>query len=159
MNETYTIGIGEYRAAHNPCELVTIGLGSCVGIALYDSRAKVGGLSHVMLPDSTQARNTNPGKFADTAIPLTIHDMMDIGARKLRTIAKIAGGAHMFSGIKGNTMNIGERNIAAVKKKLTEEHIKIVAEDLGGSNGRTLRFDLVSGKVLVKTVRGVDKEL
>ena len=65
----------------------------------------------------------------------------------------------MFSGIKGNTMNIGERNTTAVKKKLKEKHIKIVGEDLGGSNGRTVRFDLVSGKVLVKTVRGVDNEL
>ena len=159
MSETHTIGIGEYRAAHNPCELVTIGLGSCVGIAPYDSRARVGGLSHIMLPDSTQARNTNPGKFADTAIPLMIHDMLGIGARKLRMVANIAGGAHMFSDIKGNTMDIGARNITAVKKKLKEERIKIVGEDLGGSNGRTVRFDLISGKVLVKTVRGTDKEL
>jgi len=73
---------------------------------------------------------------------------------------RIEGGAYMFSGIKGNTMNIGEQNITAVKKKkLKEKHIKIVGEDLGGSNGHTVRFDLVSGKVLVKTVRGVDKEL
>lgn len=159
MSETHTIGIGEYMVAHNPCELVTIGLGSCVGTALYDSGTSVGGLSHIMLPDSTQARNTNPGKFVDTAIPLTIHDMVGIGAKKARITAKIVGGAHMFAGIKGNTMDIGARNISAVKKKLKEEHIKIVGEDLGGNKGRTIRFDLVSGKVLVKTVRGVDKEL
>ena len=85
--------------------------------------------------------------------------MAGIGAKKARITAKIVGGAHMFAGIKGNTMDIGARNIAAVKKKLKEERIKIVGEDLGGSNGRTIRFDLVSGKVLVKTVRGVDKEL
>ena len=85
--------------------------------------------------------------------------MAGIGAKKARITAKIVGGAHMFAGIKGNTMDIGARNITAVKTKLKEERIKIVGEDLGGSNGRTIRFDLVSGKVLVKTVRGVDKEL
>lgn len=148
------VGIADLNLVSSPGKIMTIGLGSCVGIALYDKRNKLAGLSHIMLPDSTQFKNvTNPMKFADLAIPLLIKKMEYKGAQKRNLIAKIAGGASMFSfSDKSMIGDIGKRNIEAVKKSLEEEKIPIISEDVGGNKGRTMILDALNGKVMLKIV-------
>lgn len=148
------VGMADLNVARNPDILTTLGLGSCVGIALYDSEIKVGGLAHIMLPDSTQIKNnSNKAKFADTAIMLLIKQMEQEGARKNRIVAKIAGGAHMFEFKNVDTMmRIGTRNVSAVIKILNEIHIPIVAQDTGDNYGRTVELHTSSGILRVKTI-------
>lgn len=163
MLDTLNVRIGEYYVTNNPHILVSLGLGSCVAIVLYDPMAKVGGLAHTALAISTgnQAKG-NPGKFADTAIDTMVKEMIDLGANKKRIIAKIVGGACMFSPANKKTppiMKIGERNVAAVKSKLEAEGISLVGKDTGGDYGRSLKFFTSSGKVVVKSIRYGEKEL
>lgn len=147
--------MAEYKAAKSPATLVTLGLGSCVGVVLYDSLRKVGGLAHVMLPDSnlSSKKDDNPGKFADTAIDALIRDMLKFGVKRSNIISKIAGGAQMFQ-IKSenNIMQIGKRNVEAVKAKLSQLSIKIVAEDVEGNYGRTIEFFCETGELTIKTI-------
>lgn len=136
-----TIGIGDLKVCKSPDVLVTYALGSCVGICLLDSSTGVGGLSHIMLPDSTAGVNAaaNPMRFADTAIPMLIREMEKLGASRNRLRAKIAGGATMFT-LANDKFNIGDRNVAEVKKMLARERIPILAEDTGADYGRTVFF-------------------
>lgn len=152
--EEIKVGISQWKAAPAPHKLITLGLGSCVGIVLYDSSTKVGGLSHIMLPDSTQFRNNgNKGKFPDTAIPLLIEDMVALGARRSAIKAKIAGGAQMFSSPdKKLISNIGTRNVEQTQGVLHRLNIPILASDVGGNKGRTVIFDIESGTVWVRTL-------
>ena len=133
---------------------MTIGLGSCIGIAIYDKSLKVAGLAHIMLPDSTQFKNnTNPMKFADLAIPMLIEKMEKQGCRQRNLIAKIAGGASMFNfSDKSIISDIGKRNSEAVKKTLKDKSIPIIAEDTGGNKGRTMILQANDGKVILKVV-------
>lgn len=130
--------------------LATLGLGSCIGVALYDKFSRVGGLVHIMLP-------ANPGgkkivKYADTGIPFLIEEMLNIGAAKRRLNAKIVGGAAMFKSESGDSvMKIGQRNIAAVKETLNDERIQIVSSDVGEDYGRSMYFHLDDGRVEVKS--------
>ncbi|MGN2337453.1 chemotaxis protein CheD [Clostridium cagae] len=153
-NTEVKVGIADLNLVSSPNKIMTIGLGSCIGIALYDRRSKLAGLSHIMLPDSTQFKNvTNPMKFANLAIPLLIKKMEAKGCQKRNLIAKIAGGASMFSfSDKSMVGDIGKRNIQAVKKSLSEERIQIIAEDVGGNKGRTMILDALDGKVTLKIV-------
>lgn len=148
------VGIADLNLVLDPGIIMTIGLGSCIGIALYDSKLKVAGLSHIMLPDSTQFKNvTNPMKFADSAIPILIDRMEKQGCKKQNIIAKIAGGASMFNfSDKSIISDIGKRNSEAVKKSLKEIGIPIVAEDTGGNKGRTMILESSNGKVTLKIV-------
>lgn len=136
-----TIGIGDLKVCKSPDVLVTYALGSCVGICLLDSSTGVGGLSHIMLPDSTAGVNAaaNPMRFADTAIPMLIREMEKLGASRSRLRAKIAGGATMFT-LANDKFNIGDRNVSEVKKMLARERIPILAEDTGADYGRTVFF-------------------
>jgi chemotaxis protein CheD len=141
--------------------LITSGLGSCVGIALYDSRSKVGGLAHIMLPEVPNNRkNNNPAKYADSAIDLLLKDLRQIGANTRKLVAKIAGGAQMFKFDNSNSqMKIGARNIEAVQQLLKEKNIRLLAKDVGKDYGRTMEFHLKDGKVSIKTVKGKDQVL
>lgn len=148
------VGIADLNVGRSPEKIITVGLGSCIGIALYDSRNKIGGLAHIMLPDSTQfSKVNNPMKFADLAIPLLIDKMNKMGSLKRNLKAKIAGGASMFNfSDKSVIMNIGNRNGISVKKVLKEIGISIISEDIGGNKGRTMIFDISNGIVQIKTV-------
>lgn len=135
-----TIGIGDLKACKAPEVLITYALGSCVGVCLIDETVKVGGLSHVMLPESTGTSGiTTPMRFANTALPILVMQMEKLGASRTRLKAKIAGGATMFA-TASDKFNIGERNIAAVKKFLSANRIPIIAEDIGLDYGRTQLF-------------------
>ena len=147
--------MAEYKAAKSPATLITLGLGSCVGVVLYDSLTKVGGLAHVMLPDSnlSSKKDYNPGKFADTAIDALIQDMLGLGVDRSNIISKIAGGAQMFQIKSENSiMQIGKRNVEAVKAKLSQLRIKILAEDVEGNYGRTIEFFCETGELTIKTI-------
>ncbi|PKM68103.1 MAG: chemotaxis protein CheD [Firmicutes bacterium HGW-Firmicutes-2] len=148
------VGMADLNTCKSPDVLTTLGLGSCVGIILYDPITKVSGLAHVMLPDSTQIRNnSNVAKFADTAIDQLIKDMELLGAKRNRLVSKIAGGAQMFSfGSTNDLMRIGERNAVASKKKLDELRIRLLSEDIGENYGRTIEFYSETGDLLIKTI-------
>ncbi len=156
----FTIGIGDLKTCKAPDVLVTYALGSCVGVCLLDSVTGVGGLSHVMLPDSTNGVNSaaTPMKFADLAIPMLIKQMEDMGASRSRMKAKIAGGATMFAAAN-DKFNIGERNINAVKEILSKEHIPIIAEDVGLNYGRTQFFYPETGIMEIRAASKGIKQL
>lgn len=148
------VGIADLNVALSPCKLITVGLGSCVGIAIYDKVIGLGGLAHIMLPDSSQFNKvTNQVKFADLAIPILVEDMIKKGAKLRNMKAKIAGGASMFNfPDKTIIMDIGNRNGIAVKNALKILCIPILAEDIGGNKGRTLIFDTTNGVLSIRTV-------
>jgi len=154
MKKKVIIGIGEYAAEKPPAVIVTLGLGSCVGVCIRDPSTRIGGMVHVMLPDSGGKTVSNPGKFADTGIKVLLDEMKKKGANMVRLEAKIARGAAMFEG-KG--MNIGQRNVQAVKKWLMHHRVKLVAEDTGGNRARSIEYDLESGKLLVRKVGGGER--
>lgn len=148
------IGIAEVFAAKDPAILITLGLGSCVGICLYEKSKRIIGMAHIMLPSSLEIKNnSNKAKFADTAIELLIERMQHLGANKRIIIAKIAGGAQMFAFKSANElMRVGDRNIEAVKRELKKHKIEIVAEDVGGNYGRTIEFSSNTGALGIKTI-------
>lgn len=148
------VGIADLKLTKEPGRLITLGLGSCVGVSLYDPIIKVGGLLHVMLPDSTQFNNVNkPSKFADTGIPLMIQELQKFGARVSRMQAKLVGGAQMFSGLDEKmTLNIGLRNTEKSREMLSKFNIRILAEEVGGNRGRTMIVDTASGQVTIRTM-------
>lgn len=154
MGEMIKVGMADLNVCASPDALTTLGLGSCVGIVLYDSMTKIAGMVHVMLPDSTKIRNNeNTAKFADTGIDALITRLIAIGASRNRLIAKIAGGAQMFAFTSNNEMlRIGERNVEASKLKLQSLGIRIFAEDTGLNYGRTIEFYPETGELFIKSV-------
>ncbi len=154
MNEMIKVGMADLNVCLSPNALTTLGLGSCVGIVLYDKVKKIAGMVHIMLPDSTKIlNNDNKSKFADTGIDLLIHKMSAIGADRRNLIAKIAGGAQMFAfGANNEMMRIGDRNVEATKIKLGQLGIKIMAEDTGANYGRTIEFYPENGNLVIKSV-------
>lgn len=161
MPELIKVGMADLKVGRNPDSLISYGLGSCVGIALYDPQSKVGGLAHIMLPDSTQARATdNTAKFADTALPVLLEQTIRLGAVKSRMIAKIAGGSQMFNFAQAtDVMRIGDRNVEAVREVLKSLSIRLVADDVGGNYGRTVELLLDTGVFVIKTVSKGDNRL
>jgi chemotaxis protein CheD len=143
----YYAGIGELKVAHNPSQLIIMGLGSCIGLTFHDRFVKVGGIAHIMLPDSNGTKEKTC-KYADTAVPLLLKEMVRHNAKKEQIVAKIAGGATMFPAM--DTLQIGKRNTGVVKEALKKERIRLIAEDTGGSSGRTITLDIHTGKLHVK---------
>lgn len=160
--EIIKIGMSELGVATPPNRIRTTGLGSCVGVVLYDERKKVGGMAHVMLPDSSLAKSGEiaVGKYADTAIPELIRQMTEAGAELHQLKAKLAGGAQMFTFLAGNDkMRIGPRNVEACRQALQKYKIAIIAEDTGGSSGRTIELDVETGVLQIRTVNQGVKEV
>lgn len=155
------VGMADLNTVKTPDILTTLGLGSCVGVALYDIKVKIAGLAHIMLPDSTQIRNnSNIAKFADTAIIELVRRMEKLGANRTRIVGKLAGGAQMFSfGESSDLMNVGARNVNASKQVLKQLNIKIIAEDTGKNYGRTIELDSENGSLKIKTIGHGIKEI
>ena len=155
MSEQLKVGISDYKITKAPNQLVTLGLGSCIGIVIYNQDTKVGGLSHIMLPDSklfNHQTNLKIEKFADLAIPQMVEELKS-KSKNGRLVAKIAGGASMFQlQGQGKSQNIGERNIQAVESVLSDLKIPILAKHVGGNMGRSLFVDLETLGVSVKMV-------
>lgn len=162
MGEMIKVGMADLRVCAYPDSLTTLGLGSCIGIALYDGTTKITGLAHIMLPDSKRiTRNENIAKFADTAIDETIRQMVEMGANRKKLVAKIAGGADMFSfGSSANSsFQVGKSNIAAVRENLARIGIPILAEDVGLNYGRTVIIRSEDGVFVIKSVGKPVKEI
>jgi chemotaxis protein CheD len=133
-----------------------------VGVALWDGKAGIGGMSHILLPNEDfSIKKDDPEKFANQAIEIMVEKMVALGAVKRRIVAKIAGGARMFSSInpKPKRIHVGKRNVIAVKEKLGELKVPIVAEDVGGTRGRTMEFDTSTGKVVIHLADGTTNVL
>lgn len=161
LKNVIRVGIADMNIAKTPHTIRTSGLGSCVGVVLYDETKKIAGLLHVMLPDSTlgKAENLNVAKFADTGIYALMERLKAEGVRPLSLKAKIAGGAQMFQFGTSDTIRIGPRNIEAVKNELNRLSIPIVAEDTGGSSGRTIEFDPSTSTLSIRTVNAGTKDI
>jgi chemotaxis protein CheD len=135
--------------------LITIGLGSCVAIVLYDGAARVGGLAHTLLPDESMARDrSNPAKFPASAVALLLGEMTRLGADVRRVRAKLVGGASMFANLlPAGGINIGDRNVAAARQALRDAGVPIVAEDVGSDHGRSVHFYVEDGRVEVRSLK------
>ncbi len=154
MSQMIKVGMADLNICRSPNAITTLGLGSCVGIAIYDPVTKIGGLAHVMLPDSTKIRNnSNIAKFADTGITELVNRMVRAGANRRRMVAKIAGGAKMFEFSGAEAIgSIGLKNALASKKKLNELGIRLIAEDTGLNYGRTVELHCDTGEYYIKSV-------
>jgi chemotaxis protein CheD len=155
------VGVADMIASNDAgAELVTYSLGSCLGVTVYDPVAKIGGLLHLMLPDSRidpAKAGTSPFMFVDTGVPRLFRTVFNLGGNRSRLIIKVAGGAQFFD--EKNTFNIGERNIRAFEEIIARNALAVHARDLGGCNSRTVRFELETGNVTIHTpgspVRGL----
>lgn len=157
------IGIGELVVNRAPFILETRGLGSCVGVTFYDKKNKIGALAHIMLANvSCKSEDLDDGngrfRYAEYALPYMLNKMLAMGGNKDDIVAKIVGGASMFKRKSGN-LNVGEKNVFAVKKFLKENSIKLEAEEVGGDIGRTIIFNLNDGSILMKIYGKVKQEI
>lgn len=156
MSEIIKVGMADLKTCVSPDGVITLGLGSCVGIAIRDPMTKIGGLAHIMLPDSTAMQNgtLNVAKFADTGIPELVRQMEKLGAARYRMVAKIAGGATMFAFQNGGSAvgQVGARNVEASKAKLRELKIPLLAQDTGANYGRTVTFYPETGEYHIRAV-------
>lgn len=155
MGEIIKVGMADLKTCLSPDGLTTLGLGSCIGIAIRDSATKIGGLAHIMLPDSTALRNAgqNIAKYADTGIEELVRQMEARGAKRSRMTAKLAGGATMFTFEgKSGMVQVGLRNAEASVAKLRELGIPILAQDTGENYGRTVIFYPETGDYIIRAV-------
>jgi chemotaxis protein CheD len=147
------IGMAEWGVVHAPRKIATLGLGSCVGVVMWDRITKTGGMVHIVLPDSRGEPGLSRAKFADTAIEGLLLEMLEAGAVKNAIVAKLAGGARMFGSFAGSDiLNVGERNAAGCRAFLKKLCVPVAAEDLGGTNGRTIELDTLDGSLEIKTI-------
>lgn len=151
---THIVGIADMKVSKSPGIITTIGLGSCVGVTMYDPTTRVGGLVHVLLPSSNGDGAANPAKYADTGIPELLRRMVAMGAKRSAIVAKMAGGANMFSAVGGkpNIFMVGQRNTEMCLEVLRREAIKLARSDTGGNHGRTIELDMETGQLRVKTI-------
>ena len=152
------VGMADIKVAKHPDILTTLGLGSCIGITLFDRSSKTGGLAHIMLPTYKGFEGQNIAKFADSAIIELVNQLSRIGAARRSLVAKIAGGAHMFGRTQSNDLlKIGERNAAASLTILKQLGIPVHATDTGGKHGRTIELYLDTGALKIRTVGAGEK--
>ncbi|MBT8507298.1 chemotaxis protein CheD [Methanomicrobiaceae archaeon CYW5] len=150
------VGIGEFCVGS--MTMTSIGLGSCIALVIHDDYLKIGGVAHIMLPDS-KGRSERPGKFADTAVPLLKNELMERGSRPRSLQAKIIGGARMFQQFRGD-LDIGSRNADAVRESLRAHCITLVTEETGGTSGRSVTYSPANGgKITIKQASGEWREL
>jgi chemotaxis protein CheD len=154
------VKVADYAVRRGAHVLATIGLGSCVAIALYDRDTQVGALAHILLPNAAMSRETeNPAKFPETIVPVMLEEMRILGARTpARISAKLVGGASMFGQLaNGSGINVGERNLSATRQVLGALGITIVAEDTGLDYGRSVYFHLADGRLEVRSLKKGDR--
>ncbi len=155
------VGIADLKVGSNGSIIRTSGLGSCIGITLYDRSLRMGGMVHIMLPESpNNKKHFKRAKYADTGIADLIAEMEKKGCRKNNLVCKIAGGAQMFQFSGGNELlKIGHRNTEAVLRIIDDLNITLAAKDVGGNYGRTIDLFCEDGKLLIKTVNKYVKEV
>ena len=154
------VKVADYAVRRGNQVIATIGLGSCVAIALYDRDTRTGGLAHILLPSQAMSRETaNPAKFPETIVPLMLQEMRALGGGGAgRVSAKIVGGASMFGQLAAGTgVNVGERNVTATREVLAAHRIPLLAEDTGLDYGRSVYFHLADGRVEVRSLKAGDR--
>jgi chemotaxis protein CheD len=159
-NADVRVKVADYAVRRGAQVIATIGLGSCVAIALYDRESQVGGLAHILLPSPSMSRETtNPAKFPETIVPVMLAEMRALGSRAGHPIsAKIVGGASMFGQLAaGSGINVGERNVTATREVLAAAGIPLLAEDTGLDYGRSVYFHLADGRVEVRSLKRGDR--
>lgn len=149
--EVLRVGIAESKLASAPLRLRTTGLGSCVGVVVWDPLCKMAGLLHVMLPEAPSKPDIILDKYADTGVQHLLEQLSEAGAATRQLRAKLAGGAQMFAAMGSDLLKIGPRNVEAVKVALAAHRIPVLAEDTGGNVGRTIEFDALTERLEVKT--------
>jgi len=160
MPDRIEVGMGKGMVARAPCVLCCSGVGSCAVLALYDNELRLGGLAHIMLPDSGKLNGyLPPYRCADTALALLMKELRTMKASPRHIVAKLAGGARMFASDKNPGPSIGEQNTASIKQILKRDLIPLAGESTGGSQGRTIEFHLNSGMVAVKATGRVLEEI
>jgi chemotaxis protein CheD len=152
--------MGELAVSKVPGDvLVSIGLGSCIGLALVDRARSVAGLAHVMLPESTGSPDAaSRHKFADLAVPALIEKVVALGTSVSRLEAVLVGGARMFS-FGGSSLDIGARNEEATLAELKKRGVRVIAKATSGTKGRTIRVHVEGGRILFKEAGGVESTL
>jgi len=159
-SSSLAVGLGEIKISRQPTDiLVAYGLGSCVGVSVYDPFAHVAGLLHAVLPEHlNNAENT--AKYVDTGITELLASVERAGALRLRLTVRLAGGAHMLNapGFK-QALNIGERNVAAALATLAALNLKVAAQDVGGNLGRTVRLYVGTGRLTVRAMGSPERDL
>jgi chemotaxis protein CheD len=148
------VGLGQFVVLQGTGLLASYGLGSCVGVVLHDAEARVGGLVHVVLPSGQLSRDrTNPARFAESAVPLMVGEMLRAGAVRGRIKARLVGGASMFASLTpAGAVQMGQRNLSACRTALQKASVPVEAEAVGGEIGRSLWFDVATGTVTVRSV-------
>jgi chemotaxis protein CheD len=150
---TIIVGMADLKVAKAPDILTTLGLGSCVGITLYDKTRKAGGMAHCMLPTYKGFEGQSIAKFVDSAVIELIKQLERLGISRKSLVSKITGGAHMFGGSANNDLlKIGERNAAAGLAILKQLAIPVIAQDTGGKHGRTIELIMDTGALKIRTV-------
>ncbi len=155
------VGMADMKVSNEPeATLITYALGSCIGVTLYDPVVKVGGMLHFMLPDSQidpEKGEKKPWMFANTGIPQLFQEAYKLGADKRRLSVKVIGGAQVMD--DSGFFNIGKRNYMTLRKMFWTNNVLIRAEDVGGSVNRTVRLEVSTGRLWVKTSGSGEKEL
>jgi chemotaxis protein CheD len=160
LAEPIRVRVADYAVASGDAVIATLGLGSCVAIAVYDAKARVGGLAHVLLPNESMSRDrANRAKFPATAVPLLLEEMHKLGAAGPYT-GKLVGGASMFGALLPiGGVNMGQRNVESARRALVDAGVTIIAQDTGGGYGRSVFFHVRDGRLLIKSLSHGDREL
>jgi len=155
------VRVADAQAGAEGDVLVTLGLGSCVAIILYDAAARVGGMAHILLPSLTLSRDqSNPARFPETAVPHLVRMMGGRGAAPERLRARLVGGASMFANLASPSVaQMGERNVTASKDALKVARIPLIGEDTGKDYGRSVYFHVTDGRVDVRSVAHGNRKL
>lgn len=158
---TLSVGLAEIKFSRTPGDLIIAhGLGSCVGVAVYDKLSRIGGMAHIVLPDSSIQRGGDiPERFADSGVPILLQKFKSLGGNIHTGFVKIVGGASMFAKANISVLDIGNRNIEAVLAALAKEGISPMACDCGGTNGRTFSLHITTGQVFSRMIGMQEKEL
>lgn len=161
MGTIIKVGMADLKVCKSPDGLTTLGLGSCVGVAVRDPISKVGGLLHAMLPDSTvMQHDKSVEKFVDSGLDELVKQMIRAGAHRGRLEAKLAGGAQMFAFQRNSDLTkVGDRNAEAARKKLKAMGIKLLSEDCGLNYGRTVIYYPETGIYVIKAVGKPEKSI
>lgn len=148
------VPIARHAVIHAPGRLVCVGVGSCVVVTIFDAAASVGALAHILLPAAAPGAETgHPARYASTAVPLLVGALKGRGADGPYA-AKLAGGASLFADVLTSPRRIGDRNVAAAREALDAAQIPIVGEDVGGTVGRSIVFDVDTGAMAVRLAGG-----
>jgi chemotaxis protein CheD len=158
MGNSLAVGLGEIQISRNPQDiLVAFGLGSCVGVGIFDPVMRLGGLLHAVLPTMNN-KDDNPAKYADSGIKLLLEQLTNLGAVKQRMIVRMAGGANILTAPAMSAFDIGTRNVDAARETMKQLFLKVGSEEVGGQTGRTVRLYIADGRMTIRMMGGQERE-